>query len=99
MPAFEPGRGLGPIARRIVGDHRFVGPFVLDMDEVVIGEPGVQERARETGGGDPPSDPILLDIGGVRASLLKRGRRSNRSSRQLNRERVASRRPITVSRG
>jgi hypothetical protein len=64
MPAFPLGRGLGGVLRVVRRDHRAAGTFVMDMDEVIVGERAVRSRARETGGDLPEPHPIEMDIAG-----------------------------------
>lgn len=65
MPACPAGRGLGGILRPIRRDHRFVGTFVLDMDEVVVGEEAVRRRRSETGQDKREPEHAQLDIPGI----------------------------------
>jgi hypothetical protein len=65
MPARPSGRGLGGVLRVVKRDHRAVGTFVMDMDEVIAGEQAVRSRAYETGGDLPETEPALMDIAGI----------------------------------
>jgi hypothetical protein len=53
------------VLRVVKRNHRAVGTFVMDMDEVVVGEPAVRSRARETGADAPASEPLIMDIAGI----------------------------------
>jgi hypothetical protein len=65
-PSAPPGRGLGGILRVVARDHRFVGTFVLDMDEVVVGEGAMHRRQGETGQRPGQESPqAMLDIAGI----------------------------------
>jgi hypothetical protein len=65
-PSAPPGRGLGGILRIVTRDHHFVGTFVLDMDEVVVGNGAINRRQRETGQQPNRDTPqAFLDIAGI----------------------------------
>lgn len=68
-PQRPPGRGMGGILRVVKRDHHAVGTFVLDMDEVVVGEEAVRSRARETGSDLAETDPALMDIAGIEQAI------------------------------
>jgi hypothetical protein len=67
-PELPAGRGLGGITRPVFADHGAVGTFVLDMDEVVVGQRAVDQRAAEApavGTLAPPEK--TLDVEALRA--------------------------------
>lgn len=65
LPLFPPGRGLGGVVRHVRRDHHFVGTFVLEMDEVVVGPRAAWQRASETGTDRNIPDARQLDIAGI----------------------------------
>jgi hypothetical protein len=72
MPAFPAGRGLGGIVHSVRSDHRAVGTFALDMDQVIVGEATVQNRRRRID--LPRATTVAMDIAGIE-QLLSRARR------------------------
>lgn len=64
-PDRPPGRGLGGILHVVRRGHRAAGTFVMDMDEVIVGERSVRGRAQETGGDHPESVPVTLDLAAI----------------------------------
>lgn len=68
LPTFPCGRGLGGVVRHVRRDHRFVGTFALELDEVVVGPRAARQRASETGTKSDAQDDArqhLLDIAGI----------------------------------
>lgn len=65
MPDFPAGRGLGSIVRHVVRDHQFVGTFLLDMHEVVVGPSAQRQRDAETGANRAPPARRELNLDGI----------------------------------
>ena len=73
-PSLPSGCGVGGAVHVLrPGQHAIYASLVVDCDHIVIGAPGMQRRAAETGSIRDPQPRFLLDVPGI-ASVLVRAR-------------------------